>query len=866
MRNYHKLYFALLAGTILSTTANYAAAATITPILDTIKAEAADISGSYKLDELSGDLPEGAAEVEISGVKYYFTPSGTDAALLKTLAGTSAGNLTEDENGIFELNGKKYSFNSAAIPTSAFIYTDGTESDYNFTVEEADAEGNLTTKYYKVVLKPETFSTSESIEWSTSEPTAGDITGSMEINLPNNKKQTFYYTYTKPEGYDVITEEPKKLETDRSESIKLGLGINNTEEDYGNIESSVFIGNRIEGNSSATSKTGMDSFIVSGGIIYNTGNIDDVKADFVDNQVNVTGAESSQYVYGGVIYNQGSIGDIYGDFVNNSAVASSEEYLKGVMTESQAAQTEAITSGTQSQIISLQDLSETQQAVVQSMNETWQSYADQATNMFDTLSDDSELSVAEMTQNLLENQRVISEWATNIDTLAKRGINEGLLEQLRQAGPESAGYVNAMVQASDAELQALSEAFANGGETATNALKTVFDTSTVPESAMNLITKTQQTLNEQITAADFSSLGQNVGQGLSEGISSSSETAATAAGAMATGVNEAAANTLGVHSPSTVFMGYGQDLINGLVIGMQGQSGTLNATMTMLMTSAGQAAANALNSQLNQMSNVTGASFTKIPAAAQSSMQMTAAVVGSGMSGVTQKITAGMKLSETATKSGMKAMNAAVKSDMQTIKSSAESGMDAFENSINRGMNQSKNSVVRGGNSMVSAVRNLRSGFYSSGYYASAGLAQGINAGAGAAIAAANRLASQVAATMNRALKVGSPSRVTREIGGFTTEGFVLGILDDVRAVKRAAVQVAEAALPSGSIADRFAYAGAYVPDSRFEYTETMDATYTIIVPVILEGREIARVTAPYTEAELNKKQKVKNMIKGIKG
>ena len=546
-------------------------------------------------------------------------------------------------------------------------------------------------------------------------------------------------------------------------------------------------------------------------------------------------------------------------------LASSEEYLKGVMTESQAAQTEAITSGTQSQIISLQDLSETQQAVVQSMNETWQSYADQATNMFDTLSDDSELSVAEMTQNLLENQRVISEWATNIDTLAKRGINEGLLEQLRQAGPESAGYVNAMVQASDAELQALSEAFANGGETATNALKTVFDTSTVPESAMNLITKTQQTLNEQITAADFSSLGQNVGQGLSEGISSSSETAATAAGAMATGVNEAAANTLGVHSPSTVFMGYGQDLINGLVIGMQGQSGALNATMTMLMTSAGQAAANALNSQLNQMSNVTGASFTKIPAAAQSSMQMTAAVVGSGMSGVTQKITAGMKLSETATKSGMKAMNAAVKADMQTIKSSAESGMNAFENSINRGMNQSKNSVVRGGNSMVSAVRNIRSGFYSSGYYASAGLAQGINAGSGAAIAAANRLASQVAATMNRALKVGSPSRVTREIGGFTTEGFVLGILDDVRAVKRAAVQVAEAALPSGSIADRFAYAGAYVPDSRFEYTETMNATYTIIVPVILEGREVARVTAPYTEAELEKRDKFNSRLRGIK-
>ena len=167
---------------------------------------------------------------------------------------------------------------------------------------------------------------------------------------------------------------------------------------------------------------------------------------------------------------------------------------------------------------------------------------------------------------------------------------------------------------------------------------------------------------------------------------------------------------------------------------------------------------------------------------------------------------------------------------------------------------------------MISALRSLRSGFYSSGYYASMGLAQGINAGSGAAISAANRLANQVATTMNNALKVGSPSKVTRKIGGFTTEGFVLGILDDIRNVKSAAERVADAAIPTGRIAERMAYAGAYVPDSSYEYSGTVDSTYTIIVPVYLEGREIARVTAPYTEAELDKKQKVKNMIKGKKG
>ena len=55
MHNYRKLYFALLAGTILSTPVT-AAAATLTPTLDTLKAEAANLSGSYALTKLSANF------------------------------------------------------------------------------------------------------------------------------------------------------------------------------------------------------------------------------------------------------------------------------------------------------------------------------------------------------------------------------------------------------------------------------------------------------------------------------------------------------------------------------------------------------------------------------------------------------------------------------------------------------------------------------------------------------------------------------------------------------------------------------------------------------------------------------------------
>ena len=77
----------LLATTFLSSPA---VAATLTPTLDTIKSEVADLSGNFALSELTGDLPTGAVEVKIGDKSYYFTPSGDDAALLATLAGTKA--------------------------------------------------------------------------------------------------------------------------------------------------------------------------------------------------------------------------------------------------------------------------------------------------------------------------------------------------------------------------------------------------------------------------------------------------------------------------------------------------------------------------------------------------------------------------------------------------------------------------------------------------------------------------------------------------------------------------------------------------------------------------------------------------------
>ena len=544
-------------------------------------------------------------------------------------------------------------------------------------------------------------------------------------------------------------------------------------------------------------------------------------------------------------------------------LAQSEETLKNIMVESQAAQSEAVNTGVESQKISMEMLNETQQAVVQSMSSTWQSYADQATDMFNTLSDESELSVAKMTENLQENQRIIGEWANNIESLAQRGVNEGLLEQLRQAGPESAGYVNAMVQASDTELQALSDAFAAGGETATTAFKTAFRMDDIPQDVMDMVTQTEQSLREQIQAADFNSIGQNVGQGLSSGISESTGQAAEASSTMGESVNTSAANTMGINSPSTVFMGYGRNLIDGLIIGIQSSSGRVSAAMSATMSHAGQTAVSALNRSMSDMEKVNASVFSRISITAKA-----------GMSQMSAAVTSGMSRSNAAMQSGMKAMNAAEQAGMRTMKATMTSGMSGMSQAVDRGMNQSKASVDRGRAGMIASLNTLRSGFYNSGYYASMGLAQGIDAGAGAALSAAQRLADKVASTMERALKINSPSKVTMRIGEYAGMGAAVGLMNTLPDVEKAGVKISGAMTPgtisdyvasisAKSRTDSYAFQSGYKEstagyDYLIEGLKEAIANLNIQVQAVISSRDVGNASSKYVDRNLGTRSAVR--------
>ena len=111
---------------------------------------------------------------------------------------------------------------------------------------------------------------------------------------------------------------------------------------------------------------------------------------------------------------------------------------------------------------------------------------------------------------------------------------------------------------------------------------------------------------------------------------------------------------------------------------------------------------------------------------------------------------------------------------------------------------------------------------------------------------------------VKKTFKIKSPSKVMAGLGRYVGEGFAGGIKEMAADVERAMNQMcmipaAEAPALGGSVSRSLS--------SDYNYNQT--AEYTVVVPVELDGREVARVTAPYTLAETNKLQHRENRRKG---
>lgn len=176
----------------------------------------------------------------------------------------------------------------------------------------------------------------------------------------------------------------------------------------------------------------------------------------------------------------------------------------------------------------------------------------------------------------------------------------------------------------------------------------------------------------------------------------------------------------------------------------------------------------------------------------------------------------------------------------------------------------SKSGAVSGASRrLVSAVRSALSNVstYQYGVYIGQGLANGIWSQLGNVRAAANALVAQAERAIRAKAMIHSPSKLTYQLGKYFGEGFTNGIENLTKDAWKAASDLVS--IPAVNV-PQMALAG-WDTTLNDEYFYNDSAEYVIYVPVEIDGKEVATVTAPYTEAELAKRQKYRNRKQGIR-
>ena len=134
-----------------------------------------------------------------------------------------------------------------------------------------------------------------------------------------------------------------------------------------------------------------------------------------------------------------------------------------------------------------------------------------------------------------------------------------------------------------------------------------------------------------------------------------------------------------------------------------------------------------------------------------------------------------------------------------------------------------------------------------------AGLWNGISAKFNSVIAKVKAMASRLPKAVKKVLGIGSPSKVFRQLGEWTGEGFALGIESMTKAVELASLDLVS--IPSMTSMG--------MGDLAYEYGTT--ASYEISVPLYINGREFAKATAGDMSQAINARDTRQSRLRGVR-
>ena len=180
-----------------------------------------------------------------------------------------------------------------------------------------------------------------------------------------------------------------------------------------------------------------------------------------------------------------------------------------------------------------------------------------------------------------------------------------------------------------------------------------------------------------------------------------------------------------------------------------------------------------------------------------------------------------------------------------------------LKGSLSRGVSVARSSC----NNIISAFNACQSRAQYCGQMIGQGLANGLRASEGSVRAAAASLAAAADAAIQAKAKIGSPSKVQYKNGIWWAQGLVNGM----KAMKAKVKEVASDILyMPNMLQPNLSYSG-MTTSLNSDYTYSMSGEYIIEVPLEIDGREMARATARYDQAELARSQKFNKTLRGVK-
>ena len=486
-------------------------------------------------------------------------------------------------------------------------------------------------------------------------------------------------------------------------------------------------------------------------------------------------------------------------------------------------------------IYTMENMNEAQRKAVEMMQQEFANLKGEVQNAFQAIEQQTALSADQMTANLQKNIDAVDKWSQNLETLAKRGLDQGLIEQMRQAGPKMANQTQALVDSSDEQLGRLNIKWTEAGDKAKEGfLRGIRATGQeLPPEIESMVTAIGDEFRSALADAGFEVKGREIPQKVSDGMRSGKGDVQQAAsevteaskqafnnlpteakysgsqvsGQYAQGMTE---NQGAVQGASEVLKNaslgalaglFGEGQVKGAELGagvgdgvlsrsdvVQGAASTLksNATATMDgMATDGQNKGSEFGSGIatgiavGQQVAVGAASVMNLAISAQFlamsiNGQQYGSQFGTGIGG-------GINSSQGIATGASNAMKMMINASVNSLGHDGRNAGSQFGTGVTSGI-ASQNGAVHGASSALkSSAHSGMSGGYSGGYSAGTAIGEGMMSGiyamAGSVAAAAASIASSAVAAARSTLRINSPSKVFRDqVGRAIPEGMAVGI------------------------------------------------------------------------------------------